>query len=44
MLQLTAKQVIEIQNALNDDKRKEVIIRVENGNLVVILSTRKRIA
>lgn len=44
MLQLTAKQVIEIQNALNADKRKEVIIRVENGNLVVILSTRKRIA
>jgi len=44
MLQLTADQVMAIQRTLNEDKRKEIIIKVENGNLVIICSNRKRIA
>lgn len=44
MLQLTAEQVIAIQNALNGDRRKEVIVKVENGNIVILCSQKKRIA
>lgn len=44
MLTLSAEQVIQIQNALNSDKRKSVLLKVENGQIVVILLQKKRIA
>ena len=44
MLQLTAEQVLAIQNALNGDKRKEVVVKVENGHIVILCSQKKRIA
>ena len=44
MLKLTAEQVILIQNALNGDKRKEVVLKVENGQIVVLLVQKRRIA
>ena len=44
MLQLTADQVMAIQKTLNGDKRKEIIIKVENGKLVIICSDRHKIA
>ena len=44
MLQLTSEQVIQIQNALNGDKRKEVVVKVENGHIVVLCVQKKRIA
>lgn len=44
MLQLTAEQVLAIQHALNSDKRREIVIKVENGHIVVLCNQKKRIA
>lgn len=44
MLQLTAEQLMAIHRAVNEDKRKEVVIKVENGKLVVLCAQKKRIA
>lgn len=43
MLQLTAEQVLKIQEALNRDKRKEVHIKVENGKIVILCVQKQRI-
>lgn len=43
MLELTMEQVHKIQQALSQDKRKEVVIKVENGRLVVLCVHKQRI-
>ena len=43
MLELTMEQVYKIQQALNQDKRKEVIIKVENGKIVILCCHKQRI-
>lgn len=44
MVQLTAEQVIAINAELNRDKRKEIVIKIENGHPVVLSNQKKRIA
>ena len=44
MLQLTPEQIQKIESALKEDKRKVVVVKVENGNLVVLCVHKKRIA
>ncbi len=43
MLELTMEQVHRIQQALNQDGRKEVVIKVEHGKLVVLCVQKKKI-
>lgn len=43
MLELTMEQVYKIQQALNQDKRKEVIIKVESGKIVILCCHKQRI-
>ena len=43
MLELTAEQVFAIQKALAQDKRKEVVIKVENGKIVILCVHKTRI-
>lgn len=43
MCELTYEQVRQIQQALNEDKRKEVVLKIENGKIVILCVHKKRI-
>ena len=43
MCELTLEQVRQIQQALSEDKRKEVVVKVENGKIVILCVHKKRI-
>ena len=43
MCELSYEQVRLIQQALNEDKRKEVVLKIENGKIVILCVHKKRI-
>lgn len=42
-LQLQKEQIEKIETALNGDKRKEVVLKVQDGKLVILLVQKKKI-